>query len=127
MSTQQTLQEILNELNKESSECIHDIKDGDFLRGNINFAKIAKEIVRNHLKKLEPESQKWISITDRLPTKEEYLKNNGRFIADDGNRRYQNYYDIYENKFCILKNGKLVKDNCIQKWHALPEPEDKPI
>lgn len=40
---------------------------------------------------------KWIKVSDRLPTREEYQKNDGRFIVTDGNRVEQGFFDIYAN------------------------------
>ena len=65
----------------------------------------------------------WIPCSERLPNKEEYLKDDGRFIVTDGNRRYQGLFDIYDGKFkhdrfdCILE-----EDKCVIAWQPLPEP-----
>ena len=72
----------------------------------------------------------WIPVKKRLPTKEEYLKNDGRFVLDDGNRRYQGMFDIYDRKFKFLSqiNGiryELCEDNCVIAWQPLPEPYQK--
>lgn len=73
----------------------------------------------------------WIPCSERLPNKEEYLKNDGRFIVTDGNRVYQSIYDIY---IChcfrtshSLPFGSSYKtsyeiDNCVIAWQPLPEP-----
>lgn len=68
----------------------------------------------------------WIPIEERLPTQEEYLENDGRFILDDGNRRYQGFFDIYDGKFKFAKhisgiNYELFDDNCVIAWQALPK------
>lgn len=72
----------------------------------------------------------WIPYSDRLPNKEEYLKDGGRFILDDGNRRYQGLFDIYDGKFKFAKHisglhYKLFEDNCVIAWMPLPEPYRK--
>lgn len=74
----------------------------------------------------EPE-RKWIPVSKRLPNREEYLKNDGRFILDDGNRRYQGLFDIYDGKFKFSKHisgisYELIEDNCVIAWQSLPEP-----
>ena len=53
--------------------------------------------ILNYLK--EKKDDNWIPISSRLPTREEYLKDDGRFILDDGNRRYLGCFDIYDGKF----------------------------
>lgn len=35
----------------------------------------------------------WIPVSKRLPNKDEYTKNDGRFIVTDGNRVYQSIYN----------------------------------
>lgn len=69
----------------------------------------------------------WIPVSERLPNKEEYLKDDGRFMLDDGNRRYQGLFDIYDGKFKFTKhisglNYELFEDNCVVAWQPLPEP-----
>lgn len=64
----------------------------------------------------------WIAISERLPTKEESIKNDNRFILDDGNMRYGGLFD-YEKK-CFVKFDfwkGLVEDKCVIAWQPLPE------
>lgn len=80
-----------------------------------------KDIIRKHM------NDGWIPCEERLPTKEEYLKDDGRFILDDGNRRYQGLFDIYDGKFKFLKHisgikYELFEDKCVIAWQSLPEP-----
>ena len=80
-----------------------------------------EEIIRKHM------NDGWIPVEERLPTKEEYLKDNGRFILDDGNRRYQGLFDVYDGKFKFSKhisgiNYELFEDDCVIAWHPLPVP-----
>lgn len=66
----------------------------------------------------------WIPITNRLPTMEECQKNDCRFIATDGNRIYQLWFD-YEDKYfekCECNGLGLKTDNCVIAWQALPKP-----
>ena len=72
----------------------------------------------------------WIPVSERLPNKEEYLKDDGRFMLDDGNRRYQGLFDIYDGKFKFTKhisglNYELFEDNCVVAWQPLPEPPEE--
>lgn len=65
--------------------------------------------------------QDWIPVSERLPTKEEYIANNGLFIVSDGNRNYAEYFDIYDSK----KFGELIVfgfrvDKCVIAWMPLP-------
>ena len=81
------------------------------------------------IESLEKElSDNWIPISERLPTREEYNKNDGRFIVTDGNRVYQSLFDVYEKK-CFLDviykgncNYEEIIDNRVIAWQSLPEP-----
>ena len=75
----------------------------------------------------QPKVGEWIPVSERLPNKEEYLKDDGRFMLDDGNRRYQGLFDIYDGKFKFTKhisglNYELFEDNCVVAWMPLPKP-----
>ena len=68
----------------------------------------------------------WIPVEERMPTKEEFLKDDGRFILDDGNRRYQGLFDIYDGKFKFSRHisgihYELFEDKCVIAWQPLPE------
>lgn len=70
----------------------------------------------------------WIPIKERLPTKEEYLKNDGKFIVTDGQKVYQSLYDIYDLKtFCEVYYDRTthILYTTIDKrpiaWQILPE------
>ena len=72
---------------------------------------------------------KWIPCSERLPNKDEYLKNDGRFIVTDGNRVYQSIYDIYSAHcfrtlvlFDFGSRSNFEVDNCVIAWMPLPEP-----
>lgn len=65
----------------------------------------------------------WIPCSERLPNKEEYLKDDGRFIATDGNRVYQGLFDIYRGIFVKDYFGNApVEDECVIAWRPLPSP-----
>lgn len=75
---------------------------------------------------VKEEADGWIPVEERLPNKEEYLKDDGRFMLDDGNRRYQGLFDIYDGKFKFTKHisglhYELFEDNCVIAWQPLPE------
>lgn len=75
----------------------------------------------------QPKVGEWIPCSERLPNKEEYLKDDGRFMLDDGNRRYQGLFDIYDGKFKFAKHisglqYELFEDECVIAWQPLPEP-----
>lgn len=101
-------------------EAIEELKrdielDNDFTEDYINAVNMA-------IKALEQEPyQEWIPVSEKLPTKEEYIANNGLFIVSDGNRNYAEYFDIYDSK----KFGEFIVfgfrvDKCVIAWMPLP-------
>ncbi|WP_097005317.1 DUF551 domain-containing protein [Lacrimispora amygdalina] len=69
----------------------------------------------------------WILCSDRMPTKEEYLKDDGRFIVSDGQRVYQSLYDIYEfMNFCEFYHDRNMHhmeatiDKRVVMWQPMP-------
>jgi hypothetical protein len=70
------------------------------------------------------EQERWILVSERLPTKEEYIANNGLFIVTDGNRTYAEYFDVYNSMKYFgepTMNGFRV-DRCVSAWMPLPKP-----
>lgn len=68
----------------------------------------------------------WVSVQDRLPSKEEYQKCNGQFIVSDGNRTYATYFDIYDTlRFGEPTMEKFRIDKCVIAWKPLPAPYQK--
>ena len=67
---------------------------------------------------------KWIPASERLPTKEEYITNNGLFIVSDGNRTYAEYFDIYNSMkyFGEPTMSGFRVDRCVIAWMPLPQP-----
>ena len=67
--------------------------------------------------------QRWIPVTKRLPTKEEYIANNGLFIVSDCNRTYSEHFDIYDKK-CFGEHTMygFRADIAVTAWMPLPEP-----
>ena len=85
------------------------------------FGRDFDEILSLAIKGLE--SSTWIPVTERLPDREEYIANNGRFIVSDGERSYSEYFDIYD-KECFgepTMYGFRV-DRAVAAWMPLPEP-----
>lgn len=72
---------------------------------------------------------RWVPVSERLPTREEYLENNGRFLIDDGNRRYEGHFDPFDREFKVIDfrpEGPVIhRDNCAAFWRTFPEPEKK--
>lgn len=119
---EQILQEIDCEIENQKEICA-DIVNTSGWRVYQKAMEKAKDIVRKYL----PENDGWIPVEDRLPTKEEFINDDGRFILDDGNRRYQGLFDIYDGKFKFSKhisgiNYELFDDNCAIAWQPLPAP-----
>ena len=85
-------------------------------------SKAKKDFIE--LCRTEEKEEKWIPCTKRLPTKEEYIANNGLFIVSDGDRTYAEYFDVY-NSFKYFgeptMNG-FRADRCVTAWMPLPEP-----
>lgn len=87
------------------------------------WQKPFEEALDMAIKAIEQEPR-WISVSERLPTKEEYIANNGLFIVSDGNRTYDEYFDVYNSMKCFgepVMNGFRV-DRCITAWMPLPKP-----
>lgn len=68
----------------------------------------------------------WIPCSERLPNNKEYLKDDGRFILDDGNRRYQGYFDYNEGTFKFERHisgiiPEFFEDKCVIAWQPLPK------
>lgn len=115
------LEKILEEIEEATRQ-----EDAPIYCGNMEVdgyvrMSVVKDIIRKHM------NEGWIPCEERLPTKEEYIKDDGRFILDDGNRRYQGLFDVYDGKFKFSKhisgiNYELFEDNCVIAWQPLPEP-----
>ena len=64
-----------------------------------------------------------IYCSERLPNRDEYLQNDGRFIVSDGNRTYQGLFDEYRSIFIKDFFGSVpVEDQCVIAWQSLPRP-----
>lgn len=81
----------------------------------------AENIIRKHM------NDGWIPVEERLPTMEEYQKDDGRFILDDGNRRCAGYFNVYTGRFYSYQHitqymAELHENNWVIAWRPLPEP-----
>ena len=88
-------------------------------------AVIAYEVCANIVKKHMNDG--WIPVEERLPTMEEYQKDDGRFILDDGNRRCAGYFNVHTGRFYSYKHitqymAELYENNWVIAWRPLPEP-----
>lgn len=93
------------------------------LKHQFAFASMPDDVIEaiNYLIKEEP---RWIPVSERLPTKEEYIANNGLFIVSDGNRTCAEYFDVYNSMKYFgepTMNGFRV-DRCVTAWMTLPKP-----
>lgn len=61
----------------------------------------------------------WISVKDRLPTADEWIKDLGDFLVCDGEKVYIKQYDMLKQKFGIFED-KFYIDFSIIAWMPLP-------
>lgn len=86
------------------------------------------EFLRNIIcKHMADDPDGWVPVEERLPTMEEYQKNDGLFILNDGNRRYAGYFDVYTERFYYYRHltayrAELYEDDKVIAWCSLPEP-----
>ena len=86
----------------------------------------ADEVIKIVNQLAEEYNNGWIPCSERLPNKEEYLKDDGRFIVTDGNRIYMTHFDIYETqKFGVPQLNGFCEDKCVVAWQPLPAPFQK--
>lgn len=108
-----------NEYNKACHEEFPNAKMSLVYEVQINAYKNAIEIVKNLASE---HNNGWIPCRERLPSKEEYLKDDGRFIVTDGNRTYQSHYDIYNGMFVWSSFASVPEeDKCVTAWQPFPE------
>jgi hypothetical protein len=75
----------------------------------------------------QPTVNTWIPCSERLPTKEEYCKNDGRFIVSNGIKSYECTFDVYEEifkQFEYNRKGIWMEyvDDKVIAWQPLPKP-----
>ena len=118
----QELEKILEEIEKQKSCCLMIGYAKENNQGALKMAEVIEDIIHKHMG-----NDGWIPVEERMPTKEEFLKDDGRFILDDGNRRYQGLFDIYDGKFKFSRHisgihYELFEDKCVIAWQPLPDP-----
>ena len=66
---------------------------------------------------------RWIPCSERLPNRDECIKDNGLFIVSDGNRGYSEWFDIYDTQMFgePTMTGFRV-DRAVTAWMPLPKP-----
>ena len=106
-------------LDKGNLPCEYD--KSDIESEKVQALSEAIAIIRKHM------NDGWIPVDERLSTMEEYQKDDGRAILDDGNRRYAGYFDVYTEKFYRYRHvtayrAELYEDNGVITWRPLPEP-----
>ena len=68
----------------------------------------------------------WIPVSERLPSRDECIENNGLFIVSDGNRSYFAFFDIYDKlMFGEPTISGFRVDYVITAWMPLPKPYRK--
>ena len=118
----QELEKILEEIEKQKSCCLMIGYAKEYNQGALKMVEVIEDIIHKHMG-----NDGWIPVEERMPTKEEFLKDDGRFILDDGNRRYQGLFDIYDGKFKFSRHisgihYELFEDKCVIAWQPLPDP-----
>lgn len=69
------------------------------------------------------ERSRWIPVSERLPSRDEYIKNNGLFNVSDGNRSYSEWFDIYDKqRFGEPTMTGFRVDYAVAAWMPLPTP-----
>ena len=119
---------LIERLEEEIKGFIEDMADGDYLRGNVNFAVVAKDIVTELA---EEQNNGWINADVELPTQ------NGRYIVYYRKRADGNYlpkFDETEMRILRYRNSDWVfptyADTEAEKdihreviaWQPLPAP-----
>lgn len=110
------IKELIQKISEDSFEDFENyyVNNGDRLVELNDVLYAIEELKKNY-------NNGWISCKKRLPNKEEYNKNDGRFIVTDGNRRYQGLFDIYNNKFIYdTTMFRTAEDKCVIAWQPLP-------
>ena len=123
LELEKILEEIDKEENKELSKLQFEVSQRsiDETREYIRGIRYAKDVIRKHM------NDGWIPVEERLPTMEEYQKDDGRFILDDGNRRCAGYFNVYTGRFYSYRHitqymAELHENNWVIAWSPLPEP-----
>lgn len=109
----------------EIIECIKEVKEDYWEDDGYGYAITADcqrtlTALDEAMERLE--QTRWIPVGERLPNRDEYIKNNGLFIVTDGNRTYSEWYDIYDTlRFGEPTMGGFRVDCAVTAWMTLPE------
>ncbi len=112
---------------KPCEDCISRAELKKWLDMNFDFGGAARKIelfdrLDKELPPVTP-TQKWIPVSERLPNRDEYIKNNGLFNVSDGNRSYSEWFDIYDKKmFGEPTMSSFRVDRAVIAWMPLPKP-----
>lgn len=72
------------------------------------------------------EQTRWIPVSERLPNRDEYIKNNGLFNVSDGNRSYSEWFDIYDKqRFGEPTMAGFRVDYVVTAWMPLPSAYER--
>ena len=113
------IKKIISRLEAEINEFMKDVPDGDYLRGNVNFCAIAKEIVQEVAKEYD---NGWIPVESELP------KEHGKYIVTVKNLTGRDILPepVFE---CAYIYGQFVfdgsYDNRVTAWRKKPAPYQK--
>ena len=112
----QVLKKILGEIQKSEDEYINEDHHPMFKLGAASIAAEIKEIIKRHLSN---ESEKWISVNERLPENDDYIllsfenypvsdigryeqdKEGGAFYPGDKDYTYASF-GLFVNAWCLL-------------------------
>lgn len=95
-----------------------------------DFVDKCRECGANYGKQLKQlrERTSWIPCSERLPSRDEYIKNNGLFIVSDGNRTYAEWFDIYgKQRFGKPTMAGFRVDRAVAAWMPLPDSYNLPV
>ena len=117
----QELEKILEEIEQAKREPWYRLSNYDVKHKLDGVINRIVDIIRKHM------NDGWIPVEERLPTMEEYQKDDGRFILDDGNRRCAGYFNVYTGRFYSYQHitqymAELHENNWVIAWSPLPEP-----
>ena len=70
----------------------------------------------------ETTSDGWIPVSERLPTTEEYQKNDSRFIVTNEQTVYQAFYNVNKQLFYTPFLEKYNVPRTVLAWMPMPEP-----
>ena len=91
---------------------------------NIGYNKAIKDAIE--VIQEEAKTGSWVYCSERMPTSDEYIQNDGRFIVTDGMRVYQRHFDPYKYNMFIepMVSNTLndLLDYSAVAWQPMPAP-----